>query len=110
MRVARHIRRLSTSVTLTVAALTILGSGIAAAQTPGADVMPRGGPTMSSADDVACLQLPEARTDGECPCFVPGTPAEFLPTAELFPTAPLPADVDVNSVPAQTIIVRGDCR
>lgn len=102
MRVARHTRRLCT--TLTVAALMLLtGSAIATAQTPGTDVMPRGGPTMS-ADDVTCLQLPDARTDGECPCFVPGAPAEFLPTA------PLPTDVDVNSLPSATIIVSTDCR
>lgn len=108
MRVARHTRRLCT--TLTVAALMLLtGSAIATAQTPGTDVMPRGGPTMS-ADDVTCLQLPDARTDGECPCFVPGAPAEFLPTAELLPTMPLPTDVDVNSLPSATIIVSTDCR
>ncbi|MET4427796.1 hypothetical protein ABIA65_001078 [Mycolicibacterium sp. 624] len=107
MRVARHIRRLSTTVTLTVAALTILGSGIAAAQTPGADVAPRGGPTMSSADDVACLQLADAQTNDICPCVIPALPAA---PADFMPTAPLPTDVDVNSLPSATVIVSGDCR
>jgi hypothetical protein len=105
MRVARSIRRVSTTVTLAVAALSILmGSGVATAHIPGADLAPRGGPTVSSADDVTCLQLSDARTNDICPCVIPAAPADFMPTM------PLPANVNVDSVPAETIIVSGDCR
>lgn len=106
MRVARHTRRLCT--TLTVAALMLLtGSAIATAQTPGADVAPRGGPTASAQDDVACLQLADAQTNDICPCVIPALPAA---PADFMPTAPLPTDVDVNSLPSATIIVSTDCR
>lgn len=102
MKFASALLCVSTSATTAFVTLAIAaGGGIATAQAQVGDLAPRGGPTVSSQDDAVCLQLPDARTDGECPCVTP---------ADLVPTTPVPANVDeLNIRPAETIIVVGDC-